>query len=229
KKLAHDPIYGPLVRKAARMAAGESRSLYLGSTTLEALEQSEEVLLAVRSSDPIDAVLIVSGVPSGIDVERVLDDSGRSPWRESARMPNGLLALASRESDPPGVLYVVGERTWVFGIGTGALRVRERLVEQSGRTPPRAPGFLTPNAGASSPEAPLAIRLQGELLDRLRDRSRNGLRPIFDRLLDVRLALGSGEQGNLIAILDYEEDKAAERARGRAEELIAYVPEKISP
>jgi len=230
KRLARDPIYGPLVRKASRMAAGESRSLYLGSTTLEALEQSDEVLLAVRSSDPLDAVLIVSGVPSGIDVERVLDDSGRSPWRSAARMPNGLLALSSRESDPEGTLYVVGERMWVLGIGGANDRVRERLVERDGRVLPRPPASLTPRTTPlETAEPPIAIRLQGELLDRLRGLARNGLGPIFDHLLDVRMVLASGDQGSLSATLDYEEDKSAERARGRTQELMTLLPEKVSP
>ncbi|WP_394839754.1 hypothetical protein LVJ94_22975 [Pendulispora rubella] len=227
KKLSHDPIYGPLVRKASRLAAGESRSSYLGSTTLEVLEQSDEVLLAVRSSHPLDAVIIVSGVPSGVDVEKVRDDDGRSPWKEATRMPNGLLALSSRESNPPGTLYVVGERTWVLGVGPAAERLHERLVERGGRTTPRAPSTLAPSGNQK--DAPLSIKLQGELLDSLRGVARSGLRPIFDQLSYVRLALASGDQGNLEAVFLYEQDKAAERAKGRAQELITVVPEKISP
>lgn len=224
--LARDPVYGPLVRKATRMAAAESKALPFGRSALEALEQADEVRIAVRGTRPLDAVIVVSGVPAGVDVEKLVDDTGARPWTDATRTPNGLLQLASREVDeagaPASVLYVVGDRTWVCAVGRAIERVDERLVRRGTR--PRPPP-LRPEEH----EGLLAIHLRGEPLERLRNLSRSGLRPLAEHLDEVDLVLGQGSEGTLLVRFSYDAPGSAEAASAHTEKLLAVLPKTISP
>jgi hypothetical protein len=216
--LSRDPVYGPLVRKAIRLTAASKR-VNIGATALDAIQEADEILIAVRSSEPLDAVVVVSGVPSGIDVEKVVDDSGKSPWGASSRTPNGLTEILVRESDPPTLLYPVGERTWVFGAGKAARRVRDRLGLRSTR----------PGPVSVTDDAPVTIHVRGELLERLRGIARSGLRPVVDHLTEITLSLSQGNKGTVLCALIYEDERAAATAEGRTSEILAILPEKVSP
>ena len=170
-------------------------------------------------------MIVVAGVPAGVDVEKLVDDTGARPWTDATRTPNGLLQLASREVDeagaPASVLYVVGDRTWVCAVGRAIERVDERLVRRGTRPRP-------PQLRPEEHEGLLAIHLRGEPLERPTT-CRGAPGPLAEHLDEVDLVLGQGSEGTLLVRFSYDAPGSAEAASAHTEKLLAVLPKTISP
>ena len=222
--LAVDPTYGPIFRRATQLAATRVRAL-VGSTTLEAFEGADDVVVAVRDARATDAVIVVGGVPSEIDPAKLVDTDGRPLWRElhdgSARADertSHVLEFLPKEPDARARLFVLPGRTWVIGVGEGAFRVAAALSHASVVRP------YLPDA-----RPPIVVHLRGEILELIRARTQHALAPISDRLLGVTVALTAGGEGQVLATFTYADDRAATRAEARGREVINALAEKMAP
>jgi len=83
--LRRDPSFGPLLQRIVDL--GRQRSRVVADTrALEAMEDSEEVILALRlrdqggSGDESDELVIIRGVRADIDPARLVDSEGQPLW-----------------------------------------------------------------------------------------------------------------------------------------------------
>ncbi len=222
--LAADPTYGPILRRASQLASTRVQAL-VGSTTLEAFEKADDVVVAVREAKGPDAVIVVAGVPSEIDPAKLVDTEGRPLWRvlhEGSAHEEGQRARVTeflpREAEARARLFVLPGRTWVIGVGEGAFRVGSALSRA------RVIGPYLPDA-----RPPIVVHLRGEILDLIRARTQRGLGPIADRLLGVTFALTAGGEGQVLATFTYADERAATRAEARGREVIDALAEQMAP
>jgi hypothetical protein len=221
--LAADPTYGPIFRRASQLAATRVQAL-VGSTTLEAFEGADDVVVAVREAKGPDAVIVVAGVPSEIDPAKLVDTDGRPLWRmlhDGNGRDEGHSRVAEflpREAEARARLFVLPGRTWVIGVGEGAFRVGSALSHAT------VIGPYLPD-----PRPPIVVHLRGEILELIRARTQRALAPIADRLLGVTFALTAGGEGQVLATFTYADDRAATRAELRGREVIDALAEKMAP
>jgi hypothetical protein len=219
--LARDPIWGPLVRRAARVAAAHGPAgEHVGTTTLEALEGSDAITLAMRGNDPLDAVVVLAGVPAAADPSRLVDSDGRPVWEDAHTIARGVTELSPRSAALPSTLLVLPGRTWVVAVGASAIDRTRAAVTRS----PPAPYAPSPD------EPPVTAHLRGEILDRVRTSARSGLAPIVDGLDEVELALTTGKLGRRVgertaearvtAAFVYGDERSAVAGERRGRELV---------
>ena len=226
RALAEDPMYGPILRRAAQIAAANVRSIRAGSTMLEAFEAADDLVVAVRGdaensalkrARELDAVIVVGGVPSGIDPAKLVDSEGKPLWRVLSEKNPHIIELLPVETSAAGRLFILPDRTWVIGVGEGAFRVGAALSRSES------------TAYLPEPRPPFMVKLRGESLERIRARTRSALAPLTDRLLGVNLALTSGGEGEIRATFAYSDDQAATHAELRGREVIDLLAEKLAP
>lgn len=209
--LARDPVYGPIVRRASRVAAAHGPpGTRMGATALEALEGCDEVTLAVRSNAPLDAVLVFAGVPASADPAHLVDGDGLPLWQDPHPAPFGVTELTPRDDRVAAALFALPGRTWVVGVGAkGVDRVRAAVTQ----APPRA---YAPPLGP-----PVIVHVRGELLDRVRDAAGPALGPLVAGLDQIELALTAGKEGKLEGAFVYDDPRRAREAELRAREILA--------
>lgn len=225
-RLMRDAAYGPIFQRASRLAAATSPGTQLHGTTLEALEQSESIVLCVKEGAPLDAVLIVGGVPAAVDAARLADAEGQPLWRASHQPPVGGVVELERATPSPSTnvtaddaaLFVVPGRTWILATGLGRERVRDALV----RSAPAA-------AYVADAHPLLSVTLGGAVIRRIRARVGPALAPLADGLQRAEATFGPGERGEVGASFFYDDARHATNAHERAEDVIRLLAEKLAP
>ena len=220
-RLARDPLYGPLVRRASELAAARAGvGGAVGTTTLRALEQSEEVLVGIDDPKARDAVVALRGVPADLEPSRVLDTNGAVLWAHYRDWPRGVEELAPVDASAEASLFALPRRAWVIAVGGARERAR---AAYDGRNDDRS---ATTGWGVTVDPEPLAVaRLRGDAIVRLRPSLAEGALAEVVRALDsltVSLQPGpEGQVGEVVARLVYAEEPFAVRAQGRVEEVLA--------
>jgi hypothetical protein len=225
-RLMRDPSYGPIFQRASRLAAAKSPGTQIHGTTLEALEQSDAIVVGVKDGTDLDAVIIVAGVPSGFDAMRLVDGEGHALWKPShepsiagvIEMERASPVATSIATEAPAAFFVLPGRTWILATGPARERVRDALV----RSAPAAP-FV-----AERHEL-VTVALGRDVLDRVRRRVGPGLAPIAAGLLRVEATFGDGEQGQVGAVFFYDDARRATSAAERGEDVIRLLADKLSP
>lgn len=220
RDLARDPAYGPLLRRALTLASASGGPLH--GSSLDVVAGADDVVVAVRGG-PNDVVCVIAGVPASLDPQRVLGESGEPAFvlRREARSDRDVAELVARSETElpfPTTLFVVPGRTWILGVGEGAVRVRSALE----RTAP-----ATPYVGDSG--ALVTVSLGAEVLDRVRARIGPALAPIARGLVRLALSLDSGEKGLVHAELSYDASPRAKDATRRVREAGELLLERWLP
>lgn len=221
-KLAEDPLYGPLVRRVSQLASTRAAMAEaVGTTTLAALERTQEVIIGAYDKDARSAVIALRGVPADVDATRVLDTNGKPLWSHVRDLPFAVEELAPVDPNADAALFVLPRRAWVIAVGGAVEHARHAYVEAT-HSSPRLPAALD--------DGLLFVRLRGDALLEARPSLANGaLAPIVRDLdlLSVTLEPGpQGSVGELVARLEYGSAVFAQRANGRANDVVAAFTRK---
>ena len=131
RDLAQDPVFGPVLQRAEREASAAIAQARLGETTLQALEQSDVLVFAVRTAKPLDAVLVVGGAPATTSPDAMVDDQGNPLWRHvdaPSRSVEEYVRAIPSAPDQPGVrLVALPGRTWIIAMGGAVDRMARAL------------------------------------------------------------------------------------------------------
>jgi hypothetical protein len=225
-RLMRDPSYGPIFQRASRLAAAKSPGTQIHGTTLDALQQADAIVVGVKDSPDLDAVLIIAGVPAGFDAARLVDGEGRPLWKPShepsiagvSEMERASAPSTSIATEAPASFFVLPGRTWILATGAARERVRDALV----RSLPAAP-YVAERHDL------VAVTLGREVVARVRRRVGPGLGPITEGLLRVEATVGDGAQGQIGAVFFYDDEHHAANATQRGGEVIALLADKLSP
>jgi hypothetical protein len=184
-RLVHDPLYGPLLRRASRLASERAAvASAVGTTTLAALERADEVLVAVYDPEARDAIVAVRGVPADVDPLRLVDTDGTPLWTLARDLAGGATELrtSTRTDERDAALFVLPRRAWVIAAGPAVARARVALTA-AGPTPGAPAHGGAAALSAVDPSALAAARFDGEAFRRVRPQLAEGaLAPIVTRL-----------------------------------------------
>jgi hypothetical protein len=223
-KLTRDPLYGPLIRTASRLAAARAAvAEAVGSTTLAVVERSDEVICGVYDRDARDAVVAFRGVPADAEPSHLVDTNGKPLWAHVRDLPGGVEELSPAEPTADAALFALPRRAWVIAVGGAIPRARAAYVDGTHGAP----------AGLGRIEdAPVAVaRLRGDALVRARPSLMDGPLAPIARGLDVvtfNLEPGSeGAIGEVVARFVYAEIPLAERAAACANDVVAAFVHKF--
>ncbi|MEO8798631.1 MAG: hypothetical protein ABI551_12160, partial [Polyangiaceae bacterium] len=205
---SQDAVFGPLLRRAEREAAGAIGNVLVGQSALQVFEKSEMVTIAARHIRPIDAVVIFAGVPGSMAPESMVDERGRALWKKvdaRVRGTDEYVRLAPAEDGRQATvdrmrLVVVGGSTWVMAFGPAVDRMFSAFAIG-------APGALHPDAG------PLAeVVAVGELLDATKRGRFPDLQEVLGPLERADLTLDGGtKKPDAKAVLTFRSADAAAR------------------
>jgi len=217
-KLAHDLLYGPLLRRVSELASTHAAvAAAVGTTTLAALERADEVILGAYDAKARDAVVAVRGVPGEIDPARVVDTRGAPLWQHERDLPQGIEELSPSDKGADATLFVLPGRAWVITTGAASVRTRAAFLEgvQGG----------TSALGTIDPDPLLVATLRGDALVRMRPQLAEGpLAPVTRDLERVTLSLEPGPQGQVgevVARFVYGDVPFASRAEPPLREVVA--------
>lgn len=134
-----DGVYGNLFKAAVRAALARER--VTGTSALELLEASDEVVLAVHRDEEAredEVAIVFRGVPASADPGRIVDEAGAPMFRQlDARGKVGEWVPTSHRGVETS-LFVLPERTWVLANGSVRARARQAFATPSGRPAPKA-------------------------------------------------------------------------------------------
>jgi hypothetical protein len=213
--LQRDPVYGPLLRRAGEMASAYAGPMNLGTTALAVIERTDEVVVAQRARDVRelgkDAVILLRGVPADIDPLQVVDTAGHPIWKAVA----GDTRTTSRELAPvqpaEAALFVTPGLSWIIASGDSVARVRAEVVAGGAGRVKGVEGVGTELPGDGSDTALASISMPGDVIPQLRQ---GALAPVGAGLTNIKLDLGPGALGILIARLAYVDAASAASAEG---------------
>ena len=208
RDLAQDPVFGPVLTRAEREASAAIVQARIGETTLQALEQSDVLLFAVRTAHPLDAVLIVGGAPASTSPDSMVDDRGSALWRK-LDTPNRTLEEYVRATpaapDQPAVrLVAIPGRTWIIAMGGAVDRMARALS-----TAPAGPYRPDP---ATEGHDLADLLVVGELLVPLKGQRGELLQPLLAPLTRVSMRVDGGRQPAAHLVLTYRDEVSALQA-----------------
>lgn len=220
---SEDAVFGPLLRRAEREAAGAIGNVLVGQSALQVFERSEMVTIAARHVRPLDAVVIFAGVPGSIAPESMVDGSGRALWKKvdaHVRGTEEYVRLATAEGGRQETvdrmrLVVVGGSTWVMAFGPAVDRMFSAFAIG-------APDALHPDVG------PLAeIIAVGELLDAAKRGRFPNLHEVLGPLERADLTLEGGtKKPDAKAVLTFTSVDAAARGEDFVSTMLRIFKEK---
>lgn len=176
RELTRDPVFGSLVRRAMDAALEHARSRGASASALEAVLRAEDLVVAVRDREGRDAVAILSGVPSDLQPEAILDDAGRPIFHLGNSSPR-MRVFTPTLPDRRARLFELPGGTWVLGVGDGVDRT-DAILKSSESL-----------AYAPKLHSPATARFAGELLTSLKERAGAGLRPVVRGLENATMTL----------------------------------------
>jgi len=217
--LAHDPSLGPIVRRARRMAAARAEVAAIGSTLLQAIEDADELVVALRSAEPLDGSMVVGGAPASVDPARLVDDRGELLYavKSEARGVTELEPRARLARSARAALFVLPGRTWVLCAGDAVDRARAVFARAA------------PSAYHAAPHALIEVSPGEDLLLRIRSHAGPMLTPLVGRLGAATLAFRSEGEAFVTATLTYLDARAAARAEAPAKDLLGAFAGRYTP
>lgn len=225
RAFARDAVYGPAFKSLMRVA--QARTAMRGATALEALEGSEEIIVArwggargarggldPREESEDDAVVVLRGVPANLDAQQMKDASGAPLFRlVEGRTTVPEYVVSAPGGEESSTLFVLADRTWVGAVGGARGRARQAFATPFGRPVPRA------EAGVLA-----FVRFEASAFVTARAERSGLLGPLVKRLRNVTLALAPGK-GGLVARLRYADEDAAAWSELHAKGLVTTLGE----
>ncbi len=203
-----DKLYGPLLRRVIELARERSR-VVVETRALDAMEDSEEIVIGMRPDSPDgpgEVVVVVRGVPANVDPAALVDADGHALWepgpqgrvRELVRTETPASARAERPI--PASLFELAGRTWVIASGDARERARSVFARPLARPP------IHFESGALA-----VLRIAGpSLVARVRALQSTGALAAVGRRLDaLTFELPSGPGKQVRATLSYSDEDAA--------------------
>ncbi len=222
RDLAQDPVFGPVLQRAEREASAAIAQARIGETTLQVLEQSDVLLLAVRTAHPLDSVLIVGGAPASTSPDAMVDDRGAPLWRKldapSHTIEEYVRASPAALDQPAARLVALPGRTWIIAMG-GAVDRMARALSAA----PAAPYRPDPVKDGQDLVEILAV---GELLVPLKQARVELLQPLLGPLARVALRVDGGRTPAAHLALTYRDEVSAIQAEDFLQTLKTVVEEK---
>jgi len=225
--LRHDPGVGPFLERIVEVGRQQSR-VVADTRALEAMEDAEEVIVALRTSgldddtQVNDEIVVVRGVRADVDPSRLVDADGQSLWTGG---PSGPLREFVRANDEAGApadvsLFELPARTWVIAAGPGRARARRALAHPQGQPSPTV-----------SPDALAIVHIDGPALvsrvPALRDSGE--LARIGRHLMHVELALLSSPGRSMGITLSYADVPATDDAESAVRKVVSVVSGATPP
>ena len=205
RDLAQDPVFGPVLQRAEREASAAIAQARLGETTLQALEQSDVLVFAVRTAKPLDALLVVGGAPASTSPDAMVDDQGTPLWRHvdapGRSVEEYVRAIPSAPDQPAVRLVALPGRTWIIAMGGAVDRMARALSISS-------PGPYRPDASTGGHDL-VDILVVGELLVPLKSARTELLQPLLAPLTHVALRVDGGRAPAAHLVLTYRDESAA--------------------
>jgi hypothetical protein len=139
RALKEDAAYGSLFRRLLETTRAQSH-VVAATSALDAIQDAEEVILAIRLEAPgraSDMVFVARGTRADLDPGKLVDDDGRAVWQPG---PPGRVRELVRErgerGDPDAAsLFELPGRTWVVAVGEARARGRAAFARPLGRPP----------------------------------------------------------------------------------------------
>ncbi len=220
--LAEDPVFGPVLVRAEREASAAIVQARIGETTLQALEQSEVLLFAVRTARPLDAVMIVGGAPASTSPDSMVDDRGAPLWRKidapGRTIEEYVRATPAAPDQPAARLVAIPGRTWIIAMG-GAVDRTARALSGSVIGPYR------PDAASEGHDL-VDVLVVGELLVPLKTWRGELLQPLLAPLTRVALRVDGGRSPAAHLVLTYRDEPSALHAEDFVQVLKTAVEAK---
>lgn len=196
--IKRDGVYGNLFGAALRGAL--ARAPLSGTSLLEAVEASEEVVVAIHKDESggEDAAFVLRGVAASLDPGKLVDANGRSAMRLLEQ--RGAVAEYVPAVPGPGArdlsLFVLPDRTWVAATGGARTRGRQAFATPTGRPAPKL-----------DDKALAVARFGPELVARPRTEKSPILGPLTRKLSSATLLLDPARAGVRL-VLAYADDDA---------------------
>jgi hypothetical protein len=214
RALRRDAVYGPLFGRAIQLARQHSK-VVAAASTLETIEDADEVLVGVPDIRTVDFVVVVRGVPADVDPASLVDERGRPLWMSASPGPVRELARVrpAERSDQTDMvpqdddtvdasLFELPGRTWVIATGKACAAARRNLSRATAPSPD--------DSNDLDPQGVAILRLAGPaLVQRVR-----GLRPpgllsaIGHELATITVVLSPGSDALLRATFSYNSEQA---------------------
>jgi hypothetical protein len=223
-RLRQDPLYGPLLRRAGELASTRAAlAEAVGTTMLEVMERTDEVIVGTYDRDARNVVVALRGVPADVEASHVLETSGQPVWTHARDLPGGIEELASTDAPTDAALFALPRRAWVIALHDAIPRARAAYAEGARGAPARL--------GAVADEPLVVARLRGDALVRARPSLADGpLAPMVRGLDTVIASVEPGPQGavgEIVARFVYEETPFAEHAEQCAGDVLAAFTHKF--
>jgi hypothetical protein len=227
RALRRDALYGPLLGRAIDLARQQSK-IVTAASTLDTIENADEVIVGVPDLQTVDFVVIVRGVPADVDPASLVDERGRQLWTSTSVGPVRELTRAQpardgddRDVDPKDLdtvdasLFELPGRTWVIATGKACALTRRNLSR------PTAP--TADDLNGLDPQGVAILRLAGPaLVRRVRALRPPGLlASIGHELATVTVALSSGTDALLRATFSYDSEQAVAPAEATLRQTIS--------
>lgn len=205
KALRQDRVFGPLLERAIAAARERSR-VVAATTTLQAMEDADEVVLGWRpdTHEQVGETLSVErGVRADIDPAKLVQDDGHAIWSPGPPGPTPELVCEQDEQghQVDASLFELPGRTWV--VVTGAARVRARAAfAHPEQRPPLQLG---------DPDALALMRVDGPSVvahvPTLQDRG--DLAAVGRHLRSLMMVLPPGSEGAVRFTFTYDDEEFA--------------------
>lgn len=228
KALREDRIYGPLLRRAIRLAREQSK-VVAATRMAESVEDAEEVVLGLSDAAgrAPEAVLVENGVRSDVDPAKLVDENGGLFWTPGPSGPiRELVHDAARKDasdDPDASLFELPGRTWVIASGPARDRARDVFAHPLNRP--------LPAYSAADDRALAFLRIDGAtLVSRVKPlRGSGALAAVGHKLVSAVLSLPPGAEHSLRVVLDYADEDAAFAAESVLRDTISALGRTASP
>lgn len=222
RDLQSDPVFGPVLTRAEREASAAIIQARIGETTLQALEQADVLVFAVRTAHPLDAVLIVGGAPASTSPDSMVDDRGAPLWRKidapGRSIEEYVRAIPAAPDQPAARLVALPGRTWIIAMGGAVDRTARALSSVTA-------GPYRPDPAKDGQDL-VDILAVGELLVPLKNSRGELLQPLLAPLTKVALRVDGGRSPTAHLVLTYRDEVSAIHAEDLLQTLKAVVEAK---
>jgi hypothetical protein len=209
RRIAEDPLWGGLAARA-QSEMMERRSGPIDMAVVAPFLQAERVVLAMKRKEPLDAMVIVAGVPADFDPAK-MTFKGQPVWADVKRGAQGTSELIPTEppSEGPVAVVMLPDRSLVVGFGESSSGRVKALLDKT------TPRLSTDGGGLLA-----KVRVKGELVEMARSSGNQALGPIVESLDAVTVGVQQSKDAKFNVALQYAGAAQAEKASSRLQALL---------
>jgi hypothetical protein len=216
KAIARDRIYGGLLKRASSLAAAYAGPNTVGTTTLSALERTDEVDISADDGGAI--VVVLQGVSADLDVRRIVDEMGNPVWNPVAGDTRRSFGEYEATNGSQASLFVLPHRNWIIAVDEARGRARAAIISEE----------LHGLSFSRDEEGLADLMIRGDSLVRRQASLQVGtLAPLGAHLQSASFELTPGLEGVIVARLTYADSAAAAGAERTASDVVAAFRRKL--